>query len=245
MRIAFGAALVIVAGVAAACGSSSGDELFSDGGSAGTTGSSSGGSGASATGGFFGSGGFGATGGASVGGTFGNGGVDGFGGGIDGSLEDGTAGFGGADPDGSGGSFGTDGVGGGSGGFGGSGPEDAGRNDGVRCGNLSCVAGQQCCVSSNRQTCGAMSSQCTCGFGCTAAAVTCDSPSDCQNGQVCCYNVVVSPISAYVSSVRCQATCNTPLSQYVLCEQGGPNVCTGNTSCSQALLMPSGYFACQ
>ena len=83
---------------------------------------------------------------------------------------------------GGGGSAGSGGSGGSTGGNGGShGPVDmaGGSTGGFMCGNMSCGAGTQCCVTGTTPTC---ATSCADG-GFTAS---CGGPSDCMSGYACC-----------------------------------------------------------
>jgi len=221
MRLGAYAVFLSFAMAGGACGSSR-EDLFTGGGAA-DAGPSSGGSGASGAGGVFATGGAGGGGGSS--GTAGSGGSD-----TDGSIVDANTdtGAGGAQDSGSGG---TGGGLGDSGGIGGS--------DGVDCDGTQCDPGERCCVPSNGAAyCAASGDECACtGITCTTTTMTCDSQSDCTGGEICCATVTYTGLSTYVPAVRCQASCAQMYTEYVLCDPNGPDICPGQTSCSQGILL--------
>ncbi len=210
-------------------GSSTGGS--STGGSS-TGGSSTGGSSTGGTAGTAGVGGTAGTGGTGTGGTAGTGGTG----------TGGTAGTGGT---GTGGTAGTGGTGtGGTAGTGGAG----GATFSITCGNSTTCSGpsQACCVSRNtgsqtQYSCIDSGSQCKCsGTYCLSAKLSCDGPSDCPSGQVCCATLV-SPQSTRFRDFTCANSCNGS-GQYEVCQANDGVNCPNGTQCRQSYL--SGYNVC-
>jgi hypothetical protein len=229
---------VVIAG--GACGSSSAEGIFGSGG-AGGEGATIGGSAGTGEGGVFGSGGFGGSLGTS--GTAGNFGTGGSGAGgmtFDADVDVGVGGTtdSGPEPDGGGS--------GGSGGTGGTGGTGGGGGNGTLCAGNQCDPGRRCCFPSNNDPyCTAPGAECECtGIGCSSTIMTCDEQSDCMNGEICCAIVAYAPGSVRVSHVRCQPSCSTALVEYIICDPNGPDICPGQTSCSQGLLL-SAIDVCQ
>ena len=110
-------------------------------------------------------------------------------------------------------------------------PAEAGPGT-VECGSTSCdiAAGQGCCVQ------GGGGGTCTQSTVCatTGFFLACDSSSQCNNGQVCCFNIGTT------NGSQCEATC----AGAVLCSPGVQGDCSGAKQCLSATL-PPGYHSCQ
>jgi hypothetical protein len=229
---------VLIAG--GACRTTSAEGIFTSG-EAGGSGASNGGT-ASGTGGVFGTGGDGGSAGSfGTGGNFGSGGSGAGGTTFDADIDTGVGGTTDSGPDPDGGGDGGDGGVGGTNGASGSG----GSGDGVVCAGNQCDPGRRCCFPSNGSAyCTTRGAECACTGLCTTTTMTCDSQSDCSNGDICCATVAYSVGSARVSTVRCQPSCSTTLVEYIVCDPNGPDICPGLTNCSQALLL-SAIDVCQ
>ena len=102
----------------------------------------------------------------------------------------------------------------------------------VACGSTSCdiAAGQGCCVQ------GGGSGTCTQSTACATMGffLACDSSSQCNSGQVCCFNIGTT------NGSQCESTC----SGAILCSPGVQGDCPGAKQCLSATL-PLGYHSCQ
>jgi hypothetical protein len=236
-----------------ACSTTSAEGIFTSG-EAGGSGASNGGT-ASGTGGGLGTSGDGGSAGSfGTGGNFGSGGSGAGGTTLDADIDTGFGGTtdSGPEPDvgvggvgGVGGTNGASGVGGTNGASGSGGTNGASGSDGVVCAGNQCDPGKRCCFPSNGSAyCTTRETECACTGLCTTTTMTCDSQSDCANGEICCATLAYSLGSVRVSSVRCQPSCSTTLVEYIVCDPNGPATCPAQTNCSQALLL-SAIDVCQ
>jgi hypothetical protein len=109
-----------------------------------------------------------------------------------------------------------------------------------------CNPGQVCCFDPTMPD-----DMCGSPGGCAEGdiEIPCMGPSNCPDGEVCCG--IFDPnagqnVDPYLS-VSCQASCDDPNAQVVLCSLGShadPSACPANYVCQQSMWLDSGYNVC-
>lgn len=112
----------------------------------------------------------------------------------------------------------------------------------VSCNGGLCPPGQICCFDPSSSQppdhCG-HTGQCGPSF----VELTCSGPQGCP-GQVCCAHYKQGGGQFEYTGISCQASCNNPNSEIIVCSQTMPNVCPPGTQCQQSNLLGAGYRIC-
>ncbi len=112
---------------------------------------------------------------------------------------------------------------------------DVGRS--VKCGAMTCSGTTPyCCENGALRTCiGAITA-------CNGVLIHCDSPADCDPGQICCGTGVLDGSCVVGTSVSCQNTCSAQL-EFIVCDDASD--CAQNQTCGQSVCTLPGYGVCK